>query len=716
MNRYYRLWLLAVTLTALASAGAQSMLEERKLLSEARVRATTIVHEFVNEILANNHSRRFERIAKNLEQFEASSIVTPAVTSLGICAFNSKKQWDPSRSISFPRRTDWNAICQNKTLNREIPPPTQGLTWHSSEDHRLLQYSAYPLNGAQLLTVIIAQDLSPLKTQWMKAFFRSFGVTWALGSVLLFIFWLQTRGWIQRDLKKLHNKLLTMTSTHRDSDWLAKLKESMGSKKLTIIANREPYIHQQQDDKIQVIRPASGLVTALEPILRQCGGLWIAHGSGSADRQVVDAQNEVAVPPQNPRYRLRRVWLTPEEEKGYYYGFSNEGFWPLCHYAHTRPIFRLPDWEHYKTVNQKFADQIPERSLAPDSVILVQDYHFALLPRMIRTRSDQPKIGLFWHIPWPNPEAFGICPWNRDLLRGMLGADVIGFHTQYHCNNFLESCNRYLEARIDYEHFSVTMGDHSTEIRAFPIGIETTPVKFLTDVEREQLKIRYGIKTPWVAVGVDRLDYTKGLVERVEAVERFLEKYPKFVGKFTFVQMGSPSRSQIPAYQQLADQLEKAVTRVNGRYSQPPIIFLPSHHDWEEIQNFYQLGDICLVTSLHDGMNLVAKEYVWCQRPDRGALILSKFTGASRELTEAFIVNPYSIEEMADAIHAALLLSPEERFNRMASMRAKVRSRSAYHWASDLIRATISKTETTETAGLTKQKFAPTDLGRQINL
>ena len=264
-----------------------------------------------------------------------------------------------------------------------------------------------------------------------------------------------------------------------------------------MIANREPYIHQLKGDKIEVVRPASGLVTALEPILRQCGGLWIAHGSGSADAQVVDAQNEVAVPPAQPKYKLRRVWLTEEEESGYYYGFANEGFWPLCHLAHNRPIFRLPDWEQYKSVNAKFAEAVPDSSLGSDSLILVQDYHFALLPQMLRRRTaragprpgqGQPALGLFWHIPWPNAEAFGICPWNEELLRGMLGADVIGFHTQYHCNNFLETCNRYLEARIDYEHFTVTMENQVTEIRAFPIGIDTSPVRFLTDREIEALK------------------------------------------------------------------------------------------------------------------------------------------------------------------------------------------------------------------------------------
>jgi trehalose 6-phosphate synthase len=397
--------------------------------------------------------------------------------------------------------------------------------------------------------------------------------------------------------------------------------------------------------------------------------------------------------------------LSREEELGYYYGFSNEGLWPLCHLAHNRPTFRLSDWESYNSANQKFADSIPQSVLNENSLILIQDYHFALLPRLARQKSTsgKNKIGLFWHIPWPNPEAFGICPWSKELLKGMLGSDIIGFHTQYHCNNFLETCNRYLEARIDWEHFSVTMDNHETYVRAFPIGIDTSPVRTLSDEEILDLKKRYNIHAEFVAVGVDRLDYTKGLVERVEAAERMLEKHPEYIGKFSLVQMGSPSRTHIPAYRALAEHLEKTVERVNMRFGSQdasgyqPIVFLPQHHEWEDIQYFYQMGDLCLVTSLHDGMNLVAKEYVWCQRADRGSLILSKFTGASRELTEAFIINPYSIEELADAIYSGLTLSPEEKTRRMEAMKEKIQAHSAFHWAADLIRALLTKEETSST-------------------
>lgn len=469
---------------------------------------------------------------------------------------------------------------------------------------------------------------------------------------------------------------------------------------LIVIANREPYVHQREGTSVKVLRPASGLVTALEPVLRQSGGLWVAHGSGSADFEEVDAKNEIGVPPGNPTYRLRRLYLSTAEESGYYYGFANEGLWPLCHLAHNRPTFRISDWEQYRGVNQRFAAAIQKEDLDDETLILVQDYHFALVPRFLKEQYGDKKsrISLFWHIPWPNPEAFGICPWGKEVLRGMLGSDVIGFHTQYHCNNFLETCNRYLEARIDWERFSVTMENHETLVRSFPIGIDPKTVNTLDSLGINQLKRNYGIQAEIVAVGVDRLDYTKGLVERIEATERFLEKYPEYQGKFTLAQMAAPSRTMIPAYQTLTHQLESLVERVNARFGKPeesylPIVFLHQHFEWEEIQYFYQLGNLCLVTSLHDGMNLVAKEYVWCQRSERGSLVLSKFTGASRELSEAFIVNPYSIEEMADAIATAIALPEIERIRRMQLMKDKIQAQNAFQWAEDLIRVLQSTTE-----------------------
>jgi trehalose 6-phosphate synthase len=489
---------------------------------------------------------------------------------------------------------------------------------------------------------------------------------------------------------------LVAESENREPSFPDAVKAALLGRQLIVVANRQPYIHKKAGSKFSVMRPASGLVTALEPIMRVSGGgVWVGHGCGDADRESVDGDDEVNVPPEHPTYKLRRVWLTEEEERGYYYGFSNEGIWPLCHLAFTRPVFRMRDWEMYKRVNERFAEAALRKAKGEELLILVQDYHYALLPRLIRDRAPGAAIGIFWHIPWPNPESFGVCPRQIELLEGMLGAGVVGFHTQSHCNNFLDTCDRFLECRVDRERFSVVYGGHETLVRSYPISIATEEVPRLTPERRRELRERYGIRAPLVAVGVDRLDYTKGLIERVEGVERFLEKYPEYLGRFSFVEVGTPSRESIGAYRSLVGDLDDAVARVNARFAKAdggchPVIFLKGHFDWAEVAEFYQLGGACLVTSLHDGMNLVAKEYVWSQSDEEGALVLSRFTGAARELTEAIQINPYSSEEVADAIHRAFTLPLPERIARMRAMKDKLKSRNAFHWAMDLLAGVAS--------------------------
>src|ERR1700726_1188618 len=251
------------------------------------------------------------------------------------------------------------------------------------------------------------------------------------------------------------------------------IRSRLGDGRLFVISNREPYMHTRRGKFLEVSVPPSGLVTALEPVLCACEGTWLAHGSGTADRERVDRHDRLAVPPDDPRYTLRRVWLTKEEEEGYYYGFANEGLWPLCHIAHTRPLFRAADWAYYRIVNQKFAEALlDEMEGERNPVVLVQDYHFALLPRMIKEQRPDARVAIFWHIPWPNAEAFGICPWQRELIEGLLGADLIGFHIQSHCNNFLETIDRTLESRIEWERFAVNKGGHFTLVRPFPISVD----------------------------------------------------------------------------------------------------------------------------------------------------------------------------------------------------------------------------------------------------
>ncbi len=466
---------------------------------------------------------------------------------------------------------------------------------------------------------------------------------------------------------------------------------------LFVISNREPYTHEKKGKNIECVVPASGLVTALEPVLKACGGTWIAHGSGDADREVADAQGKIRVPPEEPQYVLKRVWLTKEEEKGYYYGFSNEGFWPLCHIVHTRPSFRVEDWEYYQAVNRKFAEAtLEELNNAKEPLILVQDYHFALLPRLIKEERPDARVALFWHIPWPNPESFGICPWQREILHGMLGADLIGFHTQFHCNNFLDTVDRTLESRIDWEHFAVERGGQTTLVKPFPISIaftnpsSTSMANQPARPNKESLLKDLGVRTKYLGVGVDRIDYTKGILERFKAIERFLEKYPAYQGEFTFVELGAPSRTHIKEYHDLISAVEREADRINWRFKTKewqPIVFLKKHHSHEEIGRFYETADLCLVTSLHDGMNLVAKEYVGVRDDETGVLILSQFTGASRELRDALIVNPYDIEEMAEAIRSALEMGAAEQKARMKAMRETLKSRNIYYWAANLITA-----------------------------
>ena len=486
-----------------------------------------------------------------------------------------------------------------------------------------------------------------------------------------------------------------------ESMWTAdrlavQVRTRLGDGRLFVVSNREPYIHQRKGKSVEAVVPPSGLVTALEPVLDACDGTWIAHGSGDADTEVVDSNDRLRVPPHDPRYTLRRVWLTKEEEEGYYYGFANEGLWPLCHIAHARPNFRAQDWQHYQEVNRKFTSAILEEiEDTPKPVVLVQDYHFALLARMIKDKRPDARVAIFWHIPWPNAEAFGICPWQRQLVDGLLGADLIGFHIQSHCNNFLQTVDRVVESRVDWEHFSVSRQNHRTMVRPFPISVDIpddAPIESDTYkddyIKRSSLMHSLGIDTPFVGVGVDRVDYTKGIPERFQAIERFLEKYPKYQGKFTFVQIGAPSRTHIKRYHDLMAEVESEAERINWRFQSgkwKPIVFLKRHHSHQEIGDYYRAADLCLVTSLHDGMNLVAKEFLAARRDERGVLILSQFTGAARELRDALLVNPYDIDQTAEAIRAALEMEPEEKQLRVRNMRKLIRERNIYRWAGSLI-------------------------------
>jgi trehalose 6-phosphate synthase len=467
------------------------------------------------------------------------------------------------------------------------------------------------------------------------------------------------------------------------------VKWRLGESPLVVVSNREPIRHVRKEGKLVTETPASGLVTAMDPVMRACGGVWVAHGSGDADADTADARGRLSVPPDDPRYTLRRVWLTKEEEAGYYYGFANEGLWPLCHIVHTRPQFRPEDWAHYRVVNEKFAAAVLEEIAGVESpMVLIQDYHFALLPALIKRERPDARTAIFWHIPWPNFESFSICPWQDELLLGMLGADLIGFHTQYYCNNFLETVERAIEARIDWEHFSVMRGQHSTYVKPFPISVAPAFVDNPPRLSRVELLARLGIEAEFLGVGVERLDYTKGIPERFRALGRFFERFPHFRERVVFAQLAAPSRSTIQRYQQLEAEVEEIVRTVNATFGTKrwrPIVYLKRHHDHADIWPFYRHADFCMVTSLHDGMNLVAKEFVSVRDDEDGALILSQFAGASWELKDALLVNPYDVDGMAEAIRAAVEMSVEERKTRMARMRESVREHNIYRWAGMLL-------------------------------
>ncbi len=457
-----------------------------------------------------------------------------------------------------------------------------------------------------------------------------------------------------------------------------------------VVSNREPYMNIKEGGKYKIVKPASGVVTALDPVLRACGGTWVAQASGNADKEFVNSKNMLGVPIGDEHYILKRVWLTKEEEEGFYYGYSNEGLWPLCHITHTRPVFREKDWAYYKEVNEKFADNLLEE-LPSDSVpyIFIQDYHFALLPKIIKDRRPDAVIAMFWHIPWPNPEVMSICPYLHEMIDGMLGCDLLGFHIQYYCNNFMDTANKFLESRVDYEKFSITKNNKETFVKAFPISVSYEEGRMAAvNKEMQSIKKAYSLYDKKIVISVERMDYTKGILEKLDAVDRFFELNPEHRKNVVFIQIASPSREAIQAYKDLKIAIDNKVAEINNKYSSGDykvIIYFPKNFSADEIIPFYKLSDICIVSSLHDGMNLVAKEYVSLQSDNKGVLILSQFTGASKELGEALIINPYSIEEFADAIKKAVEMPEEEITARMSAMRKTVIENNVFKWAGDIL-------------------------------
>lgn len=483
------------------------------------------------------------------------------------------------------------------------------------------------------------------------------------------------------------------------------IEDKLRDHKLIIVANREPYIHRFAGDSIECIKPASGMATALDPIVKACGGIWVAHGSGNADRATVDERDHVQVPPESPSYSLRRVWLTKEQEEGYYYGLSNEGLWPLCHVTFTRPIFNPRHWEQYRKVNHIFAQAVLEESQNQPAFVFIQDYHFALLPRMLKTANPNLIVAQFWHIPWPNRETFRVFPWKEELLDGMLGNDLLGFHLRYHCQNFLDTIDRSIEAKVDQERSEITRGGKLTVVRPFPISIDFDEhVEVARRVEvnaaMERWRRRLGLQDEFLGIGIERMDYTKGIPERFNALDHFLEKYPAFRKRLVFAQIAVPSRSHIPHYQDLEEEVDRLVEHINWKWSTNgwrPIVLLKEHFGTTNMMALHRLAHFCVVSSLHDGMNLVAKEFIASRFDEDGMLILSQFTGTARELPDALLVNPFAVEEIAEAIRLALEMPEAERRRRVQKMREALSSNNIYRWAGKIVSALL-KFEISEAA------------------
>lgn len=498
---------------------------------------------------------------------------------------------------------------------------------------------------------------------------------------------------IKSPLLELHpsDDAIRPSSTARELQLLVRSK--FANTKFIVASNREPYSHTYDGASITWESPASGMTTALDPVMKVLGGTWVAYGSGNADKAVTDTHDMIRVPPDRPQYNLRRIWLTKEQVDLYYNGFANQAIWPLCHAVYIRPVFEKEHWEGYKEVNQLFADAIIKEAQDKRAFIFIQDYHLALLPKLLKESSGQAAVAHFWHIPWPTAETISTCPWAEELLEGLLGNDLIGFHTRQDCNNFLDSAERLLECRVDRDRYSVTKGDKQTLVRPFPISIDFEAISknvSTPPVKREIARFRKEIAQAEcvIGLGVDRLDYTKGIPERLRAIDMFLYDNPEYKGKFVFVQVGVPSRTQIADYQKIEVEVRHLVDTINwnhGAESWKPIIYYERYFDSTSLAALYSLADFCIVSSLNDGMNLVAKEFVAARTNNTGTLLLSKFTGASREFTDAVQFNPWDVTLLADAIRQAIEMPKEEQAYRMKRMRSILAENDIYRWAGRLL-------------------------------
>lgn len=698
-------------LTALVLTPVADNFIARWFQNDVEIRSRLIfnsVRDTLTQLLRDDSQREIETLFNRIAEDER-------VLAVGWCSpvgqlQQSSKIWP--RGLGCP---DGSGITEFEFFTESLPRGT-------------VLIASFPLgvDGRTLGRLVILHDMTFAASRGLAARLYLAGFLALLGiaaaGVTLLVAHLTLRGWIRsvrRSLQgtapgkssrwddpqvasvigEIRQLLRDLDISRRTSagiriDWSpATLRQVLDNElpgaEVLVVSNREPYIHNRSPEgKVVIQRPASGLVTALEPVMRACGGTWIAHGSGSADRETVDENDRVAVPPDDPIYSLRRIWLSKEEEEGYYYGLANEGLWPLCHISFVRPVFRESDWDQYVAVNRKFAEAIFKEAKTAEPIVLVQDYHFALLPRMVRERLPNATIITFWHIPWPNSEVFGICPWRDKLLDGLLGSSVIGFHTQLHCNNFIESADRFMQCHIDRERSTISVGGHSSLVRPYPVSVAwpPAPLQNMASVAecRAAVFARHGLPShALLGVGVERFDFTKGIPDRFRAVEMLFERHPEWIGRFVLLQVAAPTRSKLSIYESVQKEAESVAAEINARFGHgqyKPIILMGQHHEPEQVYELFRAADLCIVSSLHDGMNLVAKEFVAARDDEQGVLILSTFAGASRELMEALIVNPFDARATGDAIDAALRMTTKEQSDRMHLMREMVSENNIYFW------------------------------------
>ena len=539
---------------------------------------------------------------------------------------------------------------------------------------------------------------------------------------------------------------------------------------LVVVSNREPYLHSyDKDGSITWAPTTGGVAVALDALMRERGGVWIAHGAGEADRATVGSDDRLVVPPDNPEYSLRRIWLTEEEEGHYYDGFANEGLWPLCHDAHVRPVFRAADWKTYQAINERFAaaidDELPDLS-AP---VFIQDYHLALVAASLRRRRPEVRTALFWHIPWPHPDHLRICPWRKEIVRGLLANDLLAFQLDRDRRNFLAAARDELGAEVSRN--TARVGDRITTVYAVPIGVDYDRIQEMArepslEAEMSRLRTELRIDTPLIGIGVDRLDYTKGIPERMDALDLLFRRRPDLRQQLTFVQIGVPSRSRIDSYAAVETAIDEKVAEINARYAcgreskptgpapeshkttratkapllvksaelvgwalgelereivqprgrvsrdrhiaiQGPVRYRKSALKGHRLVALYRMATFCIVSSLHDGMNLVAKEFVAAREDLKGVLVLSELAGAAQELRDAVIINPYDVDGFADALEYAIEMSQMERSRRMRALRRVVAGRNVFGWASDIL-------EGLERLEPTVRPSAPGQLGRVV--